>query len=188
MIPRYFSLSLFNSKSPLELGLPWISYEAIDFLASFIKPYHQIAEYGSGGSTIFFAKVANSVLSIESDSVRVEKIAEHISNRHLSNVTLKVFPFYPNNREEFRKSSFLKAIEKNFYDVILIDSYDVNHNLRLDCFYFAENFIKPSGCIVVHDSFRYTELRNNNRAKSYKVYYSFGPCRKGITTTDIYFY
>lgn len=186
-IPLYFRTSIV-SKSPLEMGLPWISYSAIERLSEFIKPHHKVAEYGGGGSTIFFAKRAHSVLCIESDPVWAEKISEQSSKENISNVNLLVHPFDANNRQKFMTSDFLKAINKNRFDVILIDSYDVNHNLRLDCFHFAENYINENGCIAIDDSFRYTQLRTKNNAKSWKEFRSIGPCRKGITTTDIYFY
>lgn len=186
-IPLYLRSSLI-SKSPLEMGMPWISYSAIKFISDFIKPHYKVAEYGGGGSTIFFAKRAHSVLYIESDLNWAEKISDQISKEKISNVSLRVYPFDANNRQKFITSDFLKAIDKDTFDLILIDAYDINHNLRLDCFYFAENYIKENGCIVIDDSFRYTQLRSKNNAKSWSEFRSIGPCRKGITTTDIYLY
>src|SRR5208283_402812 len=54
-----------SKKTPLELGVPWFSQSAIDFLESYVKPSMRVFEYGSGGSTIFFARRAKSVDSIE---------------------------------------------------------------------------------------------------------------------------
>jgi hypothetical protein len=42
--------------------------------------------------------------------------------------------------------------------------------------------------IVVDDSWRYPELRAKNRAKRFSVFQSVGPCRPGVTSTDVFFY
>ncbi len=186
-IPVYFRWSISN-KTPLEIELPWIAYDAIEYLEKFIKPHHEVAEFGGGGSTIFFAKRATSVFTIESDINWAGKISTKLLEKKINNVALKVHPFDANDPVKFKDSDFLKAIGNKMYDIILIDSYDINHNLRFECFYHAENHIKKNGCIVVDDSFRYAELRNKNCAKSWREFRSIGPCRKGVTTTDIYFY
>src|SRR4051812_40445225 len=66
-IPRCVTHNLLNGKTPLDLEIPWFSYAAIDFLETFLRPHMTVCEYGSGGSTIFFAKRTKSVVSIESD-------------------------------------------------------------------------------------------------------------------------
>ena len=40
--------------SPLQLGIPWLNFNAADFILQKMSPLQQIAEYGSGGSTLFF--------------------------------------------------------------------------------------------------------------------------------------
>ena len=56
------------------------------------------------------------------------------------------------------------------------------------CFERAENQIKPGGIIVIDDSWRYPGLRKKNRAKEFREFRSVGPCRPGVTSTDVYFY
>ena len=48
--------------------------------------------------------------------------------------------------------------------------------------------IKPGGIIVVDDSWRYPKLRQENRAQKHRIFQSVGPCRPGVTSTDIFFY
>src|SRR5438270_13938588 len=64
-ISRCVSHNLVNGKTPLDLELPWFSYAAIDFLETFLEPHMSVCEYGSGGSTVFFARRVESVVSIE---------------------------------------------------------------------------------------------------------------------------
>src|SRR5215470_9498452 len=70
--PQYLSRCLVdnvvNGKTPLDLEVPWFSYAAIDFLDTFLKPNMTVCEYGSGGSTVFFARRVRSVFSIEDNS------------------------------------------------------------------------------------------------------------------------
>ena len=64
-IPRCVVHNLMNGKTPLDLEIPWFAYAAIDFLETFLQPHMTVCEYGSGGSTLFFAARAKSVFSIE---------------------------------------------------------------------------------------------------------------------------
>jgi hypothetical protein len=187
-LSRYFTASITKKANPLTLGLPWISFAAIDFLEKYLKPNHIVAEFGGGGSTIFFARKTRRVLSIESNKYWAEKLEGRLWNLELINVVLKVCPYDPNNKEEFINSDFLKSIQGNYYNLILVDCLDPTATLRPECFKFSENYIKKGGCIVVDDSWRYPSIRENNYAIHWKEFRSIGPCRTGVTTTDIYFY
>jgi len=187
-IPRYLKISIKAESTPLNLGLPWISYSAIDFLEGFIKPNHEIAEFGGGGSTIFFAKRAQKVLCMESNDIWAERIKNKLSELDYKNVQVLIYPYDAMAPESFIDTEYYQAIGEGKFDVILIDAYDEFRKIRGFIFHKAENLIKENGCIVVDDSWRYTELRENNRAKRWKEFRSIGPGRTGITTTDIYFY
>src|SRR5215203_492131 len=67
-ISRCVTHNLVNGKTPLDLQIPWFSYAAIDFLEKYIKREMTVCEYGSGGSTLFFAERAKSVYSIEDNA------------------------------------------------------------------------------------------------------------------------
>ena len=66
-LPRYVAHNLVTRRSPIELQLPWFSYSAIDFLKIFLRKTHRVFEFGSGGSTLFFADRCASVESVEED-------------------------------------------------------------------------------------------------------------------------
>jgi spermidine synthase len=74
------------------------------------------------------------------------------------------------------------------FDVIVVDGSEEWTRIRPVCFEKAQEHIKPGGIIVVDDSWRYSEIRERHRAKSFRVFQSVGPCRPGVTSTDIYFY
>ena len=52
----YWWINLRSNKSPLIDKRPWISFGAILFLEKILKKDMQVYEYGSGGSTLFFAQ------------------------------------------------------------------------------------------------------------------------------------
>lgn len=54
--------------TPLSLGLPWISYPAIDFLERYLRPEMDVFEFGSGGSTVYFSSRVGSVTAVEEDA------------------------------------------------------------------------------------------------------------------------
>jgi hypothetical protein len=187
-IPRCVNHNLINGKTPLDLELPWFSYAAIDFLNGFVHKEMTVCEYGSGGSTLFFARRVKSVVSIEDNSRWYEMVSRRLDEKALRNVMLRLYPFNFKNPAGFENSAYLHALPDEKFDVIVVDGSEEWHQVRPVCFERAEGRIKEGGIIVVDDSWRYPGLRQRNRAKKCRVFQSVGPCRPGVTSTDIFFY
>jgi SAM-dependent methyltransferase len=187
-IPRCLAHNILNGKSPLDLELPWFSYAAIDFLQDYLKPHMTVCEYGSGGSTLFFARRVKSVFSIEDNPHWFELVSRRLQQKCIRNVTLQLCPFDFKNPVDFEHSAYLNAIPDEFFDVIVVDGSEEWTPVRPICFAKAEGKIKPSGILVVDDSWRYPGLREKNRARTFKIFQSVGPCRPGVTSTDVFFY
>lgn len=187
-LPRYVSQNVLARSSPLDLELPWFSYGAIDFLMTFLRPEMAVFEFGSGGSTIFFARRCSQVDSVEDDPVWAARVRERATQLGLTNVRIAQCPFDFVNPEGFAKSAYLGQVRQGLYDVIVVDGADNDYTIRPLCFRVAENQIKPGGIIVVDDSWRYTDLRTAHRGRRLQVFESVGPARFGVTSTDVYFY
>lgn len=187
-ISRCISHNVINGSTPLELEIPWFSYAAIDFLESFLKSDMSVCEYGSGGSTLFFAKRVKSVFSIEDNPKWFELVSKRLKEQEIKNVELKLFPFDFKNPTGFENSEYLNAMPDQRFDVIVIDGSEEWTQVRPVCFEKAQDRVKKGGIIVVDDSWRYGKLREHNRAESMKVFESVGPCRPGVTSTDVFFY
>src|SRR3989304_2288633 len=127
---RYITTSVRNDITPLDLELPWISYSAIDFLREFVKPDHLVAEFGGGGSTVFFAKRVRKVLCIESNEKWASKIERKLESIDISNVEIETYPYDPSDLESYEDSDFLHSIEGNYYNLILVDCFDKFAKLR----------------------------------------------------------
>ena len=187
-LARGLSHNLLHDKGPLELGMPWFSYAAIDFLDLFLEPHMTVCEYGSGGSTVFFAQRAKSVFSIEDNPTWFELVSKKLRERSLPNVTLVLCPFDFKQATDFEHSAYLQAIPDERFDVIVVDGAEEWTPVRPVCFRKAESRVKRGGIIVLDDSWRYPELRRDHRAKEFKVFESVGPGRPGVTSTDVFFY
>jgi len=187
-IPRCLNHNLLNGKTPLDLEVPWFSYAAIDFLEGFLRPSMTVCEYGSGGSTLFFSRRTKSVYSIEDNQKWFDMVSQRLKEKGANNVTLKLCPFDFKNPAGFENSEYLNALPDEKFDVIVVDGSEEWTQVRPVCFARAETRIKEGGIIVVDDSWRYATIRNKHYARSYKVFQSVGPCRPGVTSTDVFFY
>jgi SAM-dependent methyltransferase len=187
-ISRCLAHNVFKGKTPLDLEVPWFSYGAIDFLEGFLKSDMKVCEYGSGGSTLFFARRTKSVVAIEDNATWYELVSARIREQKIANVQLKLAPFDFKNPSNFESSEYLKAIPDESFDVIVVDGSEEWTQVRPTCFKHVEPRIKRGGIIIVDDSWRYPSLRQDNRADRYEVFQSLGPCRPGVTSTDVFFY
>lgn len=187
-IPRCVNHNLLNGRTPLDLEIPWFSYAAIDFLDGFVRPSMSVCEYGSGGSTLFFSQRAKSVLSIEDNAKWYELVSRRLQEKAVSNVTLKLHPFDFKNPLGFERSDYLNAMPEQKFDIIVVDGSEEWTQVRPVCFQKAEEHVKEGGIIVVDDSWRYPGLRQNHHARELRIFQSVGPCRPGVTSTDIFFY
>jgi hypothetical protein len=187
-ISRCLQHNLINGKTPLDLEIPWFSYSAVDFLSGFLLPHMTVFEYGSGGSTLFFARRVNSVLSIEDNPAWCERVTSRLEREFIRNVNLRLLPFDFKKPDGFEASLYLRAIEEGRFDVIIIDGSEEWIYVRPICFEKAEKYVAPGGIIVVDDSWRYLELRQRNHARGCRIFQSVGPCRPGVTSTDVFFY
>lgn len=184
----YVSKSLFNKKFPIDYELPWWSFRAIEY-ADKIFPGKSVFEFGTGGSTIRYAPVCQSVTSVEDNEEWLKIVRDKVNSKGLSNVHLIFNHFDFTQPARFADSNYLKSYDgSQQYDVVIIDGQDQSFRERISCFGYVEPSMKPGSVIVVDDWWRYTELLISNRAKSVKIFESVGPCRLGVTSTAFFHY
>ena len=119
--PQYISRCLSHNvlnKTPLDLEVPWFSYAAIDFLDEFAEPHMNVFEYGSGGSTLFFARRAKSVLSVEDNRKWYELVSTRIKDEGLVSASLKLCPFDFKTAAAFEESEYLHALPDERFDIV----------------------------------------------------------------------
>jgi hypothetical protein len=127
-------------------AVPWWSYAANEWVEARIRPTDRVFEYGSGGSTIWLAARARSVVSVEHDNAWYQKIR--------SSVPSNARVIYEPARSEVSSdihSSYSSAILANEppFDIIIIDGMERNA-----CAMLAPQVLSAEGIIVFDNSHR----------------------------------
>lgn len=189
-IGRYVAHNLVRRSSPLDLELPWMPYSVIDYLSSLDLSEALVHEYGAGGSTLFLARRANVVVSVESSADWHQRLSERLSAAGLNNVDLRHADAAFDKPDELQRSEFWQALPTGPADLIIIDSEDhhTGRGCRPQLFAYAEQQIRPGGTIVVDDAHRYTKLRSAAKASSMRTFRGAGPGRTYTSLTDVYQY
>uniref|UniRef100_UPI003D7FB790 FkbM family methyltransferase n=1 Tax=Pedobacter sp. TaxID=1411316 RepID=UPI003D7FB790 len=99
--------------------LPWVTYSFIDFITDRLQKTQRVFEYGSGSSTLFYAKRVARVVSVEHDEQWFYKIA----NTKPANAEM-IFTKLERGGE-YSKKAVLLAEE---FDIIIVDGRD-----RVNC-------------------------------------------------------
>jgi hypothetical protein len=120
--------------------LPWFTYPAIFFLEQRLCLKMNIFEYGSGSSTVWFARKVGKMISIEHDDLWFNKMKDILP----TNVNYKKIPLGTNGEYE----SFVLNYTEEF-DVVIIDG-----RKRVKCAMNAVKSLKKSGVIIWDDSGR----------------------------------
>lgn len=71
--------SLFFGHNPLDDAVPWLPFKARAWLQEHVDQETAVFEYGSGGSTLFLARTAGRVLSVEHDAAWFALVARALA-------------------------------------------------------------------------------------------------------------
>lgn len=120
--------------------IPWVTYSFIDFIKDRLHKDLTIFEYGSGNSTLFYAKNVKRVVSVEHDEAWYNKIvSEKAPNAEM------IFTKLETNGEYSQKAKLLN--EK--FDLIIVDGRD-----RVNCCKHSIDALSEQGVLVLDDSER----------------------------------
>jgi hypothetical protein len=153
--------------SALDAGDPWVTFGARRALERILTPSSQVFEFGTGGSTIFFAQRARQVVAVEHDPGWFELVEAAV--RPYANVELILVEpapmspevatldvrHYTSTDERYRGQWFrdyVRTIERfpdGHFDVVLVDG-----RCRVESFVHGSRKVRPGGWIVLDDSER----------------------------------
>ncbi len=150
---------------------PWIAKKAVSFLESAIAPNSRVFEYGSGGSTLFFARRAQEIVSVEHDPVWFQRMEYALLSRGYRNHTVRLIvpprddskraadpsdpASYVSGRRGWRGFDFQKyasAIDSypdDYFDIVLVDG-----RARPSCCRHALPKVRSGGHLILDDSHR----------------------------------
>lgn len=188
-LPRYARQGL-RRTSPMDLALPWFSYGAIDALAALVRPEWIVAEYGSGGSTLFFASHAARVFTAEHDAGWASRVETESKRSGLTNVEVRSPSADFSTAEHLLASPYAHAFDDLAPDLVVIDCWTDGSDrdeLRPALFRHAERNLRPR-VIVVDDSYRYPHLRRETTAARVVTFTGVDPSRRRVTSTDLFLY
>jgi len=81
---------LASQSSPLDEGIPWITFEAIEFLKKSLRKDMSVFEYGSGGSTVFFAKRVKKIITVEHNPEWNQKVLDTTKKHGFNNCEINL--------------------------------------------------------------------------------------------------
>ena len=160
-----------SGETTLSLGLPWMTYDAIDFLEQITSVEKTVFEWGSGGSTLFFSSRCNQVISVEHDREWSSILKKELDKLGYNNVFLEdiegekndnFFNLNPENADDFiskeaksaglsyeKYAKFIDRYNHNYFDIVVVDG-----RVRNACIKRAIPHIKKGGYLIVDNSDR----------------------------------
>ncbi|AKJ28572.1 hypothetical protein AAW51_1881 [Caldimonas brevitalea] len=120
--------------------LPWIAFSSIARLQKFLTPESRVLEFGSGMSTLWYARHAGQVCSVEDHRGWYERVEQLIQRRGLRNVEYRL----AEQRDEY--VSF-KRDDPTGFDLIMVDG-----KFRSECVRSATSLLRPGGILYLDNS------------------------------------
>jgi len=122
----------------------WVSWLAQEFIASIVTKDSRVFEWGSGGSTLWFAEHAASVMSLEHSPQWGGEVAKELERRQVDNCILKI----TRDLGQYVNEVFT---DDTVYDFIMVDGPS---QARHGCTDAAITKLKPGGWLVVDNTER----------------------------------
>lgn len=122
---------------------PWFTFPAVELLKDRIGPTMTVFEWGSGYSTLFWARRCNEVVAYESSHIWANKIEKMIEAEGLSycgRVVRKGINYY---------ACMLPSQFIGMFDIVVVDG-----RVRMDCLRNASNLLTRRGVVILDDSNR----------------------------------
>ncbi len=145
--PRALLTGLARVLFGYRVALPWISYSAISAISKRLTQSSRVLEFGSGMSTIWYAKRVGEVFSVENNAVWFTLVCQTLSDRPNVHVALR----------EDTNSYFRYCHEDEAgFDLIVVDGI-----ARNECVREGLRKLRPNGALYLDNSDRMSaEIRD----------------------------
>jgi len=122
-------------------NLPWIPFAAQRFIeATILRPESRVFEFGSGGSTIWWAKRAAHVISVENCSEWLERVQNKLDEWGVADKCELLHRATP---------EYAAAIsDYGMFDIVFVDG-EWRHRCRQKCMRRAKPHVKPGGYMIL---------------------------------------
>jgi len=151
--------------------LPWISFSAIDFIKKMVRKDMIVFEYGSGGSTLFWASRVKKIISVEHDpewylrmktALELQQIknveyilAEPVNDAQFSEKQFENPDHFVSSDKDYPGKNFEDYVRKidhypdRFFDMIIVDG-----RARPSCIKYSLSKLKTNGLLIVDNTER----------------------------------
>jgi hypothetical protein len=130
--------------------IPWYTFPAIEYLNDLDLSDKTAFEYGSGFSSLYWAKRAKHVLSVERDPAWIEKTRGLTAD----NQEILLRP---------DQDAYVSEISRHgSFDIVIIDG-----DWRLDCADIAATKLKPGGLVILDNSDWYVKAAARLHGEGY---------------------
>jgi predicted O-methyltransferase YrrM len=126
---------------------PWIVPAAVGWLGRRMRRDWTVFELGSGRSTLWLARRAGRVTSLEDNEFWLERAREAVGAAGLDNVELRGLPV-----EGF--AAAVAAVEDDSLDLLVVDFLEAPGAERADAVRAGRSKVRPGGYLLLDDSDR----------------------------------
>ena len=180
--------SFLRRRSPLDMGVPWTSYGAIDYLRTQVPPGAKVFEWGGGGSTRFFVRMGCQVTTVESSAQWARDI-ENAIRGETGLGSLAIRHIHAETKDPKAVSEYVGAIREGApWDIVLVDGLEEEFISRIDCVRELPGQVGPGGMVILDDAWRKEYARVPAMLDGWRrlSFRGLGFARLGVTQTDVY--
>ena len=172
---RPWFASRHSDRTALADEVPWVTYPAIEWLQRFVRPEMSVFEWGSGGSTLFFAARVRSIVSVEHHAEWFDRVSRLLQSRGIANVEFRLIGpddtpppqdrtdpngvDYRSRSRGYKNAQFVsyaRSIDDypdGTFDLVLVDG-----RARMACLAHAIPKVSPGGALLL-DNAEYRRYR-----------------------------
>ncbi|RNI17253.1 class I SAM-dependent methyltransferase [Flexivirga caeni] len=133
-----------RKRSTLDLRVPWVPFRVIAAMEEHISKRSKVAEFGGGGSTLWFSDRVEEVVTVEHDLEWYPVLEQKV--RDIPNSTL-LYRSADSGYADYVNA--LSNFSDSYFDVIVVDGRE-----RVRCFESAIPKLKPGGLLILDNSDR----------------------------------
>lgn len=176
----------------LKDQIPWMPFQAREYVEKRLDSTARVFEYGSGGSTLYWARRVASITSVEHDADWYETVSSAVAQQAFSHVQVKlVLPTvtedevevdlsnpdsFSSGAKEFKDMIFRDYAQSildfpdNHFDLVVVDG-----RARASCLKQAIPKVKAGGLLLLDDSERIRYRHAIELLQAWERHTVFGP-------------
>jgi hypothetical protein len=139
---------------------PWLTSAMVEVLDRWLKPVDCGLEWGSGRSTVWFARRTARLTSVEHDPDWAERVTDILRHARLEGrVDYRLAPDGASERQDSNYVQVVQSIETGTLDYCLVDGVARDH-----CALVCLDRLKPGGVVIIDNANWYIPQRTKSRA------------------------